>query len=285
MPAGSVTLSIDLELAWGNWDDLTSAQLDCVETRERPIIARLVELLDRHAFPATWAFVAALLDSKAAAGRRGPQSAWHAPDVIEKIATARTRHDLGSHSGHHLYFDRMSDADADAELAYAADLHGRHGLSLTSFVFPRNRVAKVGHLARHGIRVYRGTDPAWHQRIRNRSQALGRIANFADKMLPITPPAVSADRSGPVANLPGSMLLIGRGGVRRLISPAIVGRKLSAGLDRAAATGGTFHLWFHPSNFWFEPETQFGLFEAFLGQARSMTDQGRLSIRTMADFA
>ena len=285
MPAGSVTLSIDLELAWGNWDNLTPDILAQVEARERPIVARLVETLDRHDMPATWAFVAALLDPLAATARPGPQSAWYAPDVIDRIRAAKTRHDFGSHGGHHRYFDTMSGQEADEELSYAADIHRRHGLPFTSFVFPRNKVAGIERLASHGLKVYRGTDPAWHQAIRNRNQALGRAANLVDKMLPITPVTVRAERDGPMANLPGSMLLIGRNGVRRMISPAIVRRKLRAGLQRAAESGGTFHLWFHPSNFWHDTDRQFALFGDFLTQARTLIDGGRLASRTMADFA
>jgi len=56
---GTLTISIDLELAWGVWDSLTPEQLRMAETAERPISAALIELFDRHSIQATWAMVAA----------------------------------------------------------------------------------------------------------------------------------------------------------------------------------------------------------------------------------
>lgn len=35
MTKGAVTISIDLELAWGNWDDITGDQIKLVERHER----------------------------------------------------------------------------------------------------------------------------------------------------------------------------------------------------------------------------------------------------------
>jgi len=54
MSKGGVTISIDLELAWGNWDNLNSGHIHHVEESERPIVQRLVALFDRYDFPVTW---------------------------------------------------------------------------------------------------------------------------------------------------------------------------------------------------------------------------------------
>ncbi|HEV7463198.1 MAG TPA: hypothetical protein VGN85_04715 [Methyloceanibacter sp.] len=73
---GKLTISIDLELAWGVWDTVTPGRLRLAEEAERPIVAALIALFDRHAIPATWAMVAALLDEKSASARPGPKSCW-----------------------------------------------------------------------------------------------------------------------------------------------------------------------------------------------------------------
>ncbi len=285
MSIGSLTISIDLELAWGNWDNLDADHVRHIEALERPIIRRLLEIFDRHSIPVTWAFVAALLDPDAAAGRQGSEHLWYAPDVIEAITSAATKHDLGSHGGHHHYFDEMSEAEAEDELGYARSIHDRAGLSFTSFVFPRNKVARTAMLERHGLRVYRGTDRSWHQRIRNRQPMLGRAANLVDKLLPLAPETVRPVTDGEMINLPGSMLLIGRNGVRRFASPAVVAHKLRAGLDAAQRDAGCFHLWFHPSNFWHDTDRQFALLDGFVADAARRVQGRRLEIKTMAAFA
>ena len=48
MAKGKLTISIDLELAWGVWDVLTAEHIYLAETAERPICAALIELFDRY---------------------------------------------------------------------------------------------------------------------------------------------------------------------------------------------------------------------------------------------
>jgi len=282
---GNLTISIDLELAWGNWDNLESHHIDHVERLERPITSRLIKLFDRHEVPVTWAFVAALLDPRSARGRPGEERLWYAPDVIEMINKASVRHDLGSHGGHHRYFDELTIDEADEELAFAKSIHQRHGLSFESFVFPRNKVAKTHLLEKHGLRVFRGEDSAWHQRIRTVFAPAGRAANFVDKTIPIAPETVLPKHVDGLMNVPGSLLFFGRQGLRRFLPDGIMRRKLGKGLEAAATHGRIFHLWFHPSNFWHEPETQFALFESFIAEAAHWRDRGALIINPMAAFA
>jgi hypothetical protein len=285
MTRGAVTISIDLELAWGNWDNLTPARAANVEQHERPIVKRLVETLDQRGVPVTWAFVAALLDPKSAHGRPGGEQLWYAPDVIDRIRSARVKHDLGSHGGRHIYLDRVSDSEAEEDLAFAQGVHRQNGLNWGSFVFPRNQVGRKPLLAQHGIRVYRGTDHAWHQRIRNRQPLLGRAANLIDKLLPIAPETVRPEADGAMVNLPGSLLFFGREGVRGFAAPGVMKAKLAKGLAAAKRDGGVFHLWFHPSNFWHDTDTQFETFAAFLGDVAESAGRGEIDIKPMAAFA
>jgi hypothetical protein len=285
MSRGAVTISIDLELAWGNWDNLTSGHIAQIEHKERPIVKRLVELLDQFQLPVTWAFVAALLDPGSARGRPGGEHLWYAPDVIDRIRSASVHHDLGSHGGRHIYLDTVSDAEAEDDLGLAQSVHQREGLAWGSFVFPRNQVGRKPLLSRHGVRVYRGTDHAWHQRIRNRQRKLGRAANLVDKMLPIAPETVQPEADGAMINLPGSLLFFGREGVRRFAAPGVMQSKLRKGLEAARHDGGVFHLWFHPSNFWYDTETQAETFGAFAREVAESAGRGEIEVRPMAAFA
>jgi hypothetical protein len=58
MTIGKVTISIDLELAWGVWDTATADDLRQAEAAERPICAALLDLFGRYQVPATWLVVA-----------------------------------------------------------------------------------------------------------------------------------------------------------------------------------------------------------------------------------
>jgi peptidoglycan/xylan/chitin deacetylase (PgdA/CDA1 family) len=158
MTIGKVAISIDLELAWGVWDTATADDLRLAETAERPICIALFDLFDRYQVPATWLVVAALLDERSAISRPGPKSCWYAPELVERIVEAKVRHEIGSHSGRHIYFDSIAADEAQDDIDFAKRMHRAHGLGFDSFVFPRGAVGHVDILARAGFRVVRSRD-------------------------------------------------------------------------------------------------------------------------------
>ena len=89
MAKGKLTISIDLELAWGIGDVVTLEDQQIVETDERPICAALIELFDRYEVPATWAVVAALLDKDSSKFRPGSEACWYAPDIIDPFGPCK----------------------------------------------------------------------------------------------------------------------------------------------------------------------------------------------------
>lgn len=283
--AAAVTISIDVELAWGNWDDPEHGELALAETRSRDIVERLIGLFERHEIAATWAIVAALLDPAAARPAPGGEAAWYAPDVVEAITRSTVGHEIGSHGGRHLYYDWIGAAEAEADLAYARAIHQRHGLAFDSFVFPRNQIGKLDLLAANGLRVFRAPDAAWHQRVRQVSRWAGRLANLADKALPLAPPPVLPSADHGMVRLPSSMLFMGRRGLRAVVPAPVMRTKLERGLAAAIASGRTFHLWFHPSNFYHQPDTQFALLGEFLSKVTERRRDGAIGVRTMGSFA
>src|SRR5262249_21057793 len=243
MDKGKLIISIDLESVWGVWDVLTPEHLRMAESAERPICAALVELFDRYQVPATWAVVAALLDEPSAAGRPGSKECWYAPDIIAGIVNAKVAHEIGSHSGRHIYFDRTTPAQAREDLEFARDIHRANGLPFRSFVYPRNAVAHVEALAEVGLRTFRGNDVDWTARVRHIGGLLGRAENLTDSRLPFPPAGVSPRGSGTRGVVPAWMLLRGRKGLRRFARPAVPRRKLQMGLERAKRRAEAFHLW------------------------------------------
>ena len=278
-------ISIDLELAWGYWDCLTAEHLRMAEAAERPICAALIELFDRFEVPATWAIVAALLDEKSANSRPGNLECWHAPDIVERVLKAKVRHEIGSHSGKHVYFDEITALQAREDLDYMIAVHRAHGLSLRSFVYPRNVIGHLDLLAQAGVRSFRGSDLGWVRFVGKAGRVAGRAANLVDQIFPVPPSPITAEECGTLVNLRGSMLLMGRNGARRFVLPAVSRKKLRAGIDRARRCGGIFHLWFHPSNFYYRTDEQLNTLAWFLDHAATEASNGRLEIRTMGSFA
>jgi hypothetical protein len=153
-------------------------------------------------------------------------------------------------------------------------------------VFPRNDVAHLDELRAIGVRVYRSTDAGllgWTDRHAPRFRP---AANLLDKAIPFAPPVVHpVVRDDGLVELPTSLLFIGRNGARRVVRPAAFAAKIRRGLDRATAEGGVFHLWFHPSNFYFDGGAQLTLLKNALAYAAHLRDRGQLDIRTLGSFA
>ncbi len=283
LPRGAFCLSIDLELLWGVWDTLSAAAVRNCATFEREVVRRLLELFRAHEIPVTWAFVGRLLDdSHGFDGLRGDRSCWYAPDLIEDIRNDPVDHEIATHSYGHIYFAESSAEAVRHDLSQAKALHEAHGLPFRSLVFPRNQVAHLDVVAEVGIDTFRSVDAGILGAIDRRAPRLRPLVNLADKALPIAPPVVKAIRHGPhLVELPSSLLLIGRNGLRKVVSPAALRAKLRAGLTRAEETGDLFHLWFHPSNFYADMESQLSVLDSALAEAAARRHQGGLDILPM----
>lgn len=280
---GAFCVSIDVELAWGYWDRPRPLYLESCRERERRIVGRLLALFEEYGISATWAIVGALLSPEASGGRRDP--AWFAPDVVDAIRSASVSQEIGSHSFGHIYFSEASPEAAEEDLARARATHEAHGLEWESFVFPRNLIGHLDELARQGIRVFRGRDRRIGGIIGSVEHGR-RLANLIEKALPIAPAIVQplVHPSG-IVEIPGSMLLMGRDGLRRVIRPVVLLGKARSGLLGAIRRSGIFHLWFHPSNFYVEEETQLEVLSKILMEAAAFRDAGELDVLPMQGFA
>jgi hypothetical protein len=286
---GALTISIDLEGAWGIWDKPSPAYHARCAAAEREIVDGLVGIFDRHHVAATWAIVARLLErDEVAAGKTAfGDRIWYAPDAIARVRAAEVAQDIGSHTYAHPYFQERPRDELAADLQAARRVHDAHGLPFTSFVFPRNQVAHLDLLRAAGVRVFRSVDHGWYMGVRARLGATaGRLANLVDKTLPVPPTAVHpVDHGDGLVELPSSMLLLGRNGARRVVHPATIVAKARLGLAAARRTGGVFHLWFHPSNFYYDTARQLETLSKIIEIAAAMRDRAELDIRPMSSFA
>ena len=307
---GLFTVSIDLELAWGICDiPLTAADREAL-AKEREIVGRILDLFQRYDMRATWAIVAHLLlqNCPHVSGKLHPDfprpvtrarnrewffqvspdpsdQLWYGRDVVDIVRRAKPVQEIGSHSFCHLPFsEELTDSAAiRADLHRARSIHEQNALPFEVFVFPRNTVGFLRELSEAGIRAYRGKSARWYHSIP--VAAVQRALNLAYFLLGVPPRTVTAtvDEFGSV-NVPDSMLLLGRGGIRRCVSAETLSSMASAGLERAARSGETFHLWFHVSNFAYRTDGQFSVLENILGHAGRLREDGRLEVRTVGEY-
>jgi len=265
---------------------VTAADARACAALEREIVRRLLGLFRTHELPVTWAFVGRLLDdSRGFDGLRGDQGCWYAPDLVEAIRNDPVDHEIATHSYGHVYFGESSAEAVSEDLMRAKAVHETHGLPFRSLVFPRNQVAHLDIVAQAGIEVFRSVDAGVLEAVSRWAPQLRPLVNLADKALPLAPPVVQpVRRDHGLIELPSSLLLIGRNGLRKVVSPAALRAKLRAGLTRAVETGELFHLWFHPSNFYTGLESQLDVLDDALGKAAELRSQGQLDVLPMGAF-
>jgi len=262
---GTVVISLDAELAWGfvDFPVLPGRRL----ARAREMWLELVELFEKYDLPATWAVVGHLfledcdgrhpnhpLDATWFDIERssGQEDLWCAPTLIDTVADASVDHEIACHSFSHVNFQasRVSKSVVTAELGRCHKLADRCGIELSSFVFPRNRVAHRDVLAESGFRCYRGRQPpCWHTD--NRLTPLVRAVSGSP--LGITPPIVQprVDDHG-LVEIPASLLLFCFEGWARQITETLwadpVVKMVQRGVDQVDGGDGILHLWLHPNN-------------------------------------
>ncbi|MBF0158431.1 MAG: hypothetical protein HQL58_02810 [Magnetococcales bacterium] len=309
---GRFTISIDVELAWGRCDHPQQPHDQVALSRERMIVARLTQLMATYRIRATWAIVGHLLlpqpATRRADGLAHPDMErpllhhesrdwfdhlpvdyhpfWYGRDLVAMIQQTVPEQEIGSHSFCHLPYHEQQTRTAaiDADLARMRYWHEQAGLPHVSFIFPRNVVGFRSRLYHAGVRVYRGHTKRWSDRLPWRP--MRRLAHWLTFLVAWPPPLVDVchESDSGLMNVPDSLLLFSRQGIRRLVPSDNLWRMARSGLDRAARSGRIFHLWFHPSNFAVDSDRQLAVLERILRHACALRDEGRLDIVTMGDY-
>jgi peptidoglycan/xylan/chitin deacetylase (PgdA/CDA1 family) len=301
--SGTFIVSLDCEGKWGMADKLQPYhhRLLTDEALAR-VYEDAVALFNRHDIPATFAFVMAFTmdagerarfaqlfdvdDSRSggwlsyfrAARRDGKLAGWFQPRALDTVRK-HPQHEVASHSFCHrsLADDALSAEDARSELDAAEAIAAAKGLSLKTFVYPRNKVGNVPALVEKGYIGYRAERslPPGH---------LGRIKTLADELNIWPRPEQRAQRGEhAIQCIPAGLFFNWRSGARRAIPPAITVQRWKTLLDRTAADGGVAHLWLHPHNLITAPDTRETL-ELVLAHAARHAARGRLKLVTQEAY-
>lgn len=174
--------------------------------------------------------------------------------MVELIRDSSVRHEVASHSYYHRRFSQLSPTEADTELRLVASAMNKFSQSPKSFVFPKNDIAHLRLLRKHGYLCYRD-----------------RGGILRDGMF--------IRRNGPLCDVHPSLFF------NKNADPRLLNRVL----DVAVSKKLPLHVWFHPRDF---GENEVSTLRSirnvllpFYSHARSRTESGLLTFETMLSAA
>jgi hypothetical protein len=313
---GSFVISLDFELLWGVRDKRTVADYGANILGARHAIPAMLDLFASREVSCTWATVGLLfcadktelIDSfprlrpnyreaslspyadLADLGRDEESDPYRYGLSLLKHIAARPRQEIATHTFSHFYCLEEGGSiecfrsDLDAARAVA----GRHGIKLTSIVFPRNQIS-LRHLRvcrEAGLTAFRGNEHAWFHAARRDSEQTRsmRAARLADSYLSFVGPQVHCPTiiEGMV-DVPSSRFLRparGRGILEKLRL-----RRITSAMTAAARRGKIFHLWWHPHNFGLDIATNLAFLSSILDHFGTLHRRYGMRSMTMADVA
>lgn len=170
--------------------------------------------------------------------------------VLAPALSASVKHDIGSHGYSHRSFTDLSLEEADNELNTQSLLMKKMGLVPKSFVYPRNKVAHLNLLERHGYKCYRDRGGIFSD---------GMFIKRYDKLYDIHPSIHINQKSNNV--------------ILKKVLEICVRRKLP------------LHMWFHLWNFGHDKtsleKSISGVLLPFLEYASKRVENGELTFETM----
>ena len=282
---GGLIISADFEMAWAwrytktGFDYFKKAQI------ERQNFPEIIRLLDEYNVPVTFATVGHLFLEECNKGdhdwmRRIPHfddhwgflngdwydhdpyssvkeaPEWYAPDFIEMILQAKTKHEIGSHTFSHIDFSYKNCPPevAEDELQACDDAAKPFGVKPLSMVFPGGTFGNIEALKKFGYTIYR------------KRQEFELSYPYRDRHGLLVCPS-----SGCLEfNLDygwSDHYFINR--LKKIVSKAI-------------KTNTIAHLWFHPS---LDPHILKNILPPFFQFADEERKNGNLWIGTMADIS
>lgn len=293
MQKGIFTISLDFELYWGVRDHRTIENYGNNIDAVHQVVPRLLELFKKYEVHCTWATVGFLLmKNKEELLQNLPKSfpeylkseydpypyireqelvpKFHfAPDLVAQIKKTPGQ-EIGTHTFSHFYaLERNTTVQQFTDdLSTAIQTARNHGVEIISMVFPRNQYSEE-HIAacnRLGIKTYRGNESsgAYKPVSRENENIFRRAIRFADTYINLTGhhihplPGKSA-----IINIPASRFLRFYSSKLGMLD-GLKFRRIKKSMEKAAATGMIYHLWWHPHNFGDHMDQNFSFLEKIL---------------------
>lgn len=299
--AGSVTLSVEVELGWGVHDIGTYDRLSPDGSTERAYLRRLLARCEELDLPISFDVVGHLFLAECDGHHEGPyppgwfdedpgtgpesDGRFYAPDVVEAIEASPVAHEICTHTFSHT-LGTMPDETLAADLEAAQRVHERHlGERTVSLVPPRHQQWDADLLADAGIEIARyGVDTGDKSAV-NRARELlagplptwepelvdGVVETYCTTYPSLVSPAIVSGRQRrkhPVFRA-----------VPLTVRQRLHGRSLRRAVDRVADGGGNVNLWCHL--FDLSNERQWPPLSRFLGDLAARRDAGDVDVLTL----
>lgn len=299
---GTFTISIDLELGWG---DKGKDRYLAMHRGERDAIQGFLFLCEKYSIVCTWATVGALflkdpaefqsrnleifgrgkiLQDKIFDSAVIDEALWFGEDIIENILSCKIAQEIGCHTFFHTLTSEANEGEYERELQQCRALaRDKYGLEMKSFVYPRNEGGYQDALVRAGLENVRGSDPARSvPAVPGMRQAWNFLSEYAG--VAVQDVSVHAESNGLII-LPGSYFFptILRGGFRAPMSQRL--RKCRSGIEHAIKNGTNVHLWFHPHNISVDLKYWLSGFEGLFQYVAKEREAGRLKNETMGNLS
>jgi hypothetical protein len=307
---GTVTLSIEVELAWGFHDRPPTvdryAALSDDRSRETTALSRILERCDVLDIPITFDVVGHLFEEQCPGRHDGPhESGWfdadpgtdrsvnplfYAPDLVEAIDSAAVDHEIATHTYSHVICNKIPDAVLDWELTTVSSVHEAFDIARpTSIIPPRHREPSRSVLRDHDVQITRKTDPRtvpptgrigrfnWAFRrppiIRTPRQTDGVVETYCSHYPSLTATHLPAGQRDPH---PVFAVLPTR------VRQRLHARYLTRHLDEAMTQDGHVHLWTHLFNL--SNESQWSPVRSFLETLAQYRDDGDVTVARMNEL-
>lgn len=318
---GALVISLDFELRWGVRDHYPrdGGAYRAHLLGARTAIPRLLELFAAYGIHATWATVGLLMaETRAETEQARPT---HRPaytnttlDPYQEITGADEAADplhfasgliaqianhpgqeIGSHTfGHYYPLEPGNDPESfRADLDSAVTIARARGLTLRSLVFPRNQFnpAYTQIIAGAGFTNCRANARGWLYRESDAAHYFRpdiRAGRLLDNYLPLTGrqvvPWTAIPFAGDLCCLPASHFLRPYTPKLRHLEPLRF-RRIAAGIETAARTGGVYHLWWHPHNMGVHTGEYLAFLERLLERFARCREHHGMTTLTMAEAA
>lgn len=203
-------------------------------------IPKIVEVFDNYKVPMSLAVRGQLTEVQS--------------KVLDVLLSSKGNHDIGAHGYYHTQFTNITSEEAENELCMISDGMEKYGISPRTFIFPRNCVAHLDLLEKHGYLCYRGHGDL-----------------FEDRML--------IEKRGGLFNVHPSMY------ITQHSSPFFLKKILDISISKKLP----LHVWFHFFNIGQNEKevslTARKLFAPVLSYAREKQEKGLLTFETMLSAA
>lgn len=302
--AGTVTISMEVELGWGVHDLGDFEHLSAGGAAERRYLSKLLDRCDEVGVPISFDVVGHLCESACDGDHEGPhRDGWfaadpgtdaatdplfYAPSMVRDILDRPTDHEFCTHTYSHVPCHEATPETVAWELERSQEIIAElTGSGTTSIVPPRHYRPSAAVLRDAGVEIMR------MNRDTSDKSRPARVKELVYGPHPVYEPVVvdgvveTYCTSYP--SLTSSALPAGQRPAPSIFRPlpvrvrqALQRQYLNRAVDRAVATDGYCHLWCHLYDL--ANEYQWPAVRSFLGDLAARRDRGDVRVLTMAEL-